>query len=206
MLGAFPCSPGFGQLEEFKNKYFYCSSCQGIIAPKKVSISVINAQQKEIGHLSILRCKEHSQGISTLSTLWSLCPNSSCAVLMNHMEQLRLCIRTSDWITCLSYSLSAISIGLGIISALLLVQSVTSITVVLFCLGLVSGLLGIMSQRVSEKNTRSWFILSQEYIKRSKLIPIQKDKDQYVMITRMPPTCCTLTTMHPLMRSPAEYL
>lgn len=202
MLGAFPCSPGFGHIEEFKNKYFYCSSCQGIVSPKKVSIPIINAQQQEVGNLSILRCKEHSQGISTLSTLRGLLPNSSCTALMHRMERLRLCVQTSDWITCLSYSLSAISIGLGIINALLLVQSIASITFVLLCLGLVLGLLGIMSQRVSEKNTRSWFILSQEYIKRSKLIPIQKDTDQYVMLTRMPPTCCALTTVHPFLMSP----
>lgn len=203
MLGSFPCQPGFQGKKPFENVYFYCSNCDGIVAPHELTIVEIDRNSCPKQVLSVLRCKKHNAhpngSSNSLTTLWAVRRPPGRTEETENLSQCmgRLAQRVAriDYIAISTLALSGLfvlaSVIIGGVIAVTCLAGIptSSIALMLLSLAAMLFLLGTFFANRSKQLTQAWLQLSKDYLTHSELIQIQKGTECYIMTTQSPPTC-----------------
>ncbi|SPN73603.1 hypothetical protein C10C_0436 [Chlamydia serpentis] len=200
MLGSSPCYPGAGNIEEYKNRYFYCQLCAQIVSPYTARVVVVDLQDTSTGVIDVMRCKQHKfQGLPVhgpITSLWALEPvGNKTARLESEMYAICSQVKNLDLFSIMGWALG----GLCILAALILgvmvqgplIAGLSSwvIPSIVGGIGVILCLTGLLIAYFGKTKVRQWLALSKEYITHCHLRQIQKNSENYSVITQYPATC-----------------
>ncbi|ANH78267.1 hypothetical protein [Candidatus Chlamydia sanziniae] len=200
MLGSFPCYPGAGNNDIYKDRYFYCTLCSAIVHPCEVSLSVLDRKGECSEIIKVMRCKIHRiKGLvihGAITSLWVLEPqDEQVHQLQDRMVQLCSRVREFDIFTILSAVLGGLLILTGLILSIIVAGpiivglSVWVLPTILIGIGLILCICGKLFNYMGKKHIKQWVKLAEEYKTYCQLRQIQQGSNNYVVITDFPPTC-----------------
>ncbi|ACZ33458.1 conserved hypothetical protein [Chlamydia pneumoniae LPCoLN] len=201
MLGSLPCYPGAGNIEEYKNRYFYCQLCAEVVSPYVVPVVVVDVQgAPPTGILQVLRCKQHKfQGLPVhgpITSLWALEPvGKGAPQLESAMYELCSQVRNFDICSIVSWVFGGLCIFAGLIvgvmveAPLIAGLSAWVIPCIIGGIGAILCLFAILMAYLGRGRVREWLNLSHEYITQCHCRQIQAHSQNYSVITEYPATC-----------------
>ncbi|WP_100934638.1 hypothetical protein [Candidatus Chlamydia corallus] len=213
MLGSLPCYPGAGNIDEYKNKYFYCQLCAEVVSPHIVPVVVVDVEGvPPKGVLNVMRCKQHKfQGLPVhgpITSLWALEPvGKETPRLESEMYALCSRVRNFDICSIVSWVFGGLSILAGLIVGVMVEAPLIAglsgwvIPCVIGGIGVILCLFGILMAYLGRTKVRDWLNLSHEYINQCHLRRVQKNAENYSVITEYPATCAL---SQPVAKLPSE--